>query len=66
MLLLLAPCPCACPQPLNIERRKGGLDWTYLGVTMTGMARLNNVEALLTDVLTRNVPGDYIETGVWR
>lgn len=61
------PLPYVCSlQPLEVERRKTGMDWTYLGETMTGMARLDNVEALVNDVLARKVPGDYIETGVWR
>ena len=47
------------------ERRVGG-DWAFLGVTMAGELRLNNVEKLLDDVIKNKVPGDYIETGVWR
>jgi hypothetical protein len=50
----------------NIQRRKTGLDWTYLGDTMTGWARMNNVADLLKDVIVKQVPGDYMETGVWR
>jgi hypothetical protein len=52
--------------PLNWTMREGGIDWTYLGYTMTGTKRLNNVHALLQDVFQNNVKGDYIETGVWR
>ncbi|KAM3567280.1 hypothetical protein VYU27_010571 [Nannochloropsis oceanica] len=47
-------------------KRGSGLDWTYLGNTMTGGARLNNLESLLEDVFLQGIPGDYIETGVWR
>jgi hypothetical protein len=50
----------------DLERRKGGEDWTYLGDTMTGWARLKNVADLLKDVIETQVPGDYMETGVWR
>ena len=55
---------------LNLPYRKGnreqGKDWTYLGDTMTGTKRLNNVRDLLIDVIGNNIEGDYIETGVWR
>ena len=50
----------------NLEKRKVGLDWTYLGDTMTGWMRIDNVRKLLIDVMTNGVPGDFIETGVWR
>ncbi len=30
--------------PLDAEKRAKGLDWTYLGVTMRGGARLDNVK----------------------
>lgn len=52
--------------PFNKEKRKGGEDWTYLGDTMSGWARIDNVRDLLHDVFKHNVIGDYIETGVWR
>eukprot|EP00537_Pseudo-nitzschia_pungens_P000053 CAMPEP_0172370636 /NCGR_PEP_ID=MMETSP1060-20121228/38711_1 /TAXON_ID=37318 /ORGANISM="Pseudo-nitzschia pungens, Strain cf. cingulata" /LENGTH=336 /DNA_ID=CAMNT_0013095965 /DNA_START=268 /DNA_END=1281 /DNA_ORIENTATION=+ len=52
--------------PLNIENRKNGLDFTFLGDTMTGWARLDNVYDLLRNVTRNNIKGDYIETGVWR
>jgi hypothetical protein len=52
--------------PLDAAKRATGLDWTYLGVTMTGRARLDNVKLLLEDVFLNSIPGDYIETGVWR
>lgn len=53
-------------KPLDWEAREKGTDWTYLGYTMTGTRRLNNVHALLQDVFQNKVEGDYIETGVWR
>ncbi len=34
--------------------------------TMLGLKRLDNIERCVVDVLERNVPGDLIETGVWR
>jgi hypothetical protein len=50
----------------DLESRKFGKDWTYLGDTMTGWARIKNVADLLKDVIENQVPGDYMETGVWR
>eukprot|EP00667_Euglena_gracilis_P015690 EG_transcript_16352 len=35
-------------------------------LSMAGLRRLNNVQSLLEDVVFRGVPGDFIETGVWR
>jgi hypothetical protein len=46
--------------------REGGLDWTYLGSTMTGIQRINNVQYLISQVVQNNIPGDYLEAGVWR
>jgi hypothetical protein len=34
--------------------------------TMTPIARLDNVERCVVDVLERGVPGDLLEAGVWR
>ncbi|HEX2092495.1 MAG TPA: TylF/MycF/NovP-related O-methyltransferase [Longimicrobiaceae bacterium] len=36
------------------------------GETMIGMARLDNLQECITDILENDVPGDLIETGVWR
>lgn len=33
---------------------------------MIGLARLDNLQMCVTEVLRRNVPGDLVETGVWR
>jgi hypothetical protein len=52
------------PAHMDLNNRKQGLDWAYLGDTMTGWIRLDNVRTLLTDIVMRNVTGDYIETGV--
>lgn len=54
------------PVPISIQKREGGEDWAYFGDTMTGWKRLDNVWNLIKSVVEENVPGDYIETGVWR
>jgi hypothetical protein len=43
--------------PLNLEARQKGKDWTYMGETMTGLKRLENVEKLLIDVFSNKVRG---------
>jgi hypothetical protein len=48
------------------EARRSGQDWPHEAETMVGMARLRNVENCVRDVLARGVPGDLVETGVWR
>ncbi|MDQ6941168.1 MAG: TylF/MycF family methyltransferase [Candidatus Eremiobacteraeota bacterium] len=35
-------------------------------VSMLPRARMDNIQACVTNVVARNVPGDLIETGVWR
>jgi hypothetical protein len=35
-------------------------------ISMLPLARMDNLEACVKDVVARNVPGDVIETGVWR
>jgi len=49
-----------------VANREAGLDWAYLGVTMTGKKRIETIEKVLTDIFQKKVPGDIIETGVWR
>jgi O-methyltransferase len=46
--------------------RAEGRDWPADAETMIGLQRLDNLQHCITDVLHRRVPGDLIETGVWR
>jgi hypothetical protein len=46
--------------------RTEGRDWPADAETMAGMLRLDNVQHCVVDVLRHGVPGDLIETGVWR
>ena len=50
--------------PENIRRE--GLDWPSRAYTMIGIKRLDNLQHCIESVLDNNVPGDFIETGVWR
>jgi O-methyltransferase len=56
--------PWSGPSYNDIVRRVGK-DWPSQAHTMVGLERLNNIERLM-DYTLHNVPGDYIETGVWR
>ncbi|HKO96202.1 MAG TPA: TylF/MycF family methyltransferase [Pyrinomonadaceae bacterium] len=48
------------------ELRSVGRDWPQIAHSMIGVQRLENVRQLVQRVLDENVPGDLIETGVWR
>jgi len=50
----------------NEFRRENGQDWPVIAHTMIGLKRLNNLQFCVEDVLKNHVPGDLIETGVWR
>jgi len=47
-------------------KRRDGRDYPPTAETMVGAARLDNVEALVVRALREGVPGDLVETGVWR
>ena len=46
--------------------RSIGRDWPTSALTMIGTARMRNLRMLTLRALDENVPGDFIETGVWR
>ncbi|MEU3950511.1 TylF/MycF family methyltransferase [Streptomyces sp. NPDC029526] len=48
------------------EHRETGMDWPSVAHTMVGLKRIRNVRNLLDRVVADGVPGDFIETGVWR
>jgi O-methyltransferase len=48
------------------ERREEGKDWPALALTMVGAKRMDNLQMCVETVLRDGVPGDLIETGVWR
>jgi O-methyltransferase len=53
-------------QPYVPELRETGRDWPARAETMAGLRRLRNTRACIEQVLHDDVPGDLIETGVWR
>jgi len=58
--------PAAEVAEFDLDRRTEGRDWPTDAHTMIGLKRLDNIQFCVEDVLKRNVPGDLIETGVWR
>jgi surfactin synthase thioesterase subunit len=46
--------------------RRSGLDWPSSAHTMIGLRRLDNIQHCVEQILRDRVPGDFIETGVWR
>ena len=46
--------------------RSDGKDWPPTAETMVGRQRLDDVRQCVNSVLADGVPGDFIETGVWR
>ena len=46
--------------------RMEGRIWPVVAHTMIGLKRLDNLEFCIEQVITNGVPGDLIETGVWR
>jgi len=52
--------------PFDEAARTEGRDWPADAETMVGLKRLDNIQYCVTEVIRKNVPGDLIETGVWR
>jgi O-methyltransferase len=48
------------------QLRTIGADWPPRAHTMIGLKRLDNVQHCVETVLRDQIPGDLIETGVWR
>lgn len=46
--------------------REMGLDWPSRAESMIGLRRMDNLQHCIETVLCEDVPGDLIETGVWR
>jgi O-methyltransferase len=52
--------------PFDPEARADGREWPPEADTMIGLKRLENLQYCVTEVIRKDVPGDFIETGVWR
>lgn len=53
-------------RPYDRAAREGGLDWPSRAESMIGLRRMDNLQHCIEVVLREDVPGDLIETGVWR
>jgi hypothetical protein len=54
------------PHRVTAIEREEGTDWPLYADTMIGLRRLDNLQDCIESVLRDKVPGDFIETGVWR
>ncbi len=52
--------------PADAEQKYAGGIWPSRAHTMIGVPRLINIKQCVEEVLIKGVPGDLIETGVWR
>src|SRR5262245_3808482 len=48
------------------EYREQGWDWPSAAPSMIGFKRMENVRSECERVIRAGVPGDFMETGVWR
>jgi O-methyltransferase len=53
-------------EPDRTDARQEGRDWPLEAETMVGLKRLENLQQCVTSVIRNGIPGDLIETGVWR
>ncbi|MBA2246157.1 MAG: class I SAM-dependent methyltransferase [Gemmatimonadetes bacterium] len=51
---------------VDAAARAEGRDWPSEAETMVGLRRLDHLQGCIADILSKDVPGDLIETGVWR
>ena len=48
------------------DLREDGRMWPGQGLTMIGLKRLDQLQECISEVIEQQIPGDLIETGVWR
>ncbi|MEM7351993.1 MAG: TylF/MycF family methyltransferase [Acidobacteriota bacterium] len=53
-------------QDFDPRVRENGMDWPGQALSMIGAHRMDNIRSCLETVIADDVPGDLIETGVWR
>jgi O-methyltransferase len=54
------------PNRVDARTRETGRDWPPTAETMIGRKRLDSLQMCIELVLADSIPGDLIETGVWR
>jgi O-methyltransferase len=50
----------------QLRFRTAGMDWPLHGLTMVGLARLDDLQRCVESIVRDAVPGDLIEAGSWR
>lgn len=60
------PLPASNVEGYKPEYREQGWDWPSKAPSMIGTLRMENVRRECERVIEENVPGDFVETGVWR
>jgi O-methyltransferase len=50
----------------QLRFRTAGMDWPLHGLTMVGLARLDDLQSCVESLVRDGVPGDLIEAGSWR
>jgi Macrocin-O-methyltransferase (TylF) len=60
------PLPASNVDRYYDEVREQGWDWPSRAPSMIGAKRMNNVRSECERVIRAGVPGDFMETGVWR
>ena len=50
----------------DAKKRDRGLDWPHQALTMIGRIRLRSLRECCELVLRERIPGDFVETGIWR
>ncbi|MEO1563877.1 MAG: TylF/MycF/NovP-related O-methyltransferase [Pseudomonadota bacterium] len=53
-------------EAFDLENRVNGRDWPKQGFSMAGHKRLRSLADQVIETVQNGVPGDFIETGVWR
>jgi len=60
------PLPSSKVEGYKPEYREHGWDWPSKAPSMIGGLRMENVRSECERVIAENIPGDFVETGVWR
>jgi O-methyltransferase len=53
-------------KPYDPKLRELGQDWPSRAESMIGLRRMDNIQQCIEEIESDGVPGDLIETGVWR
>ena len=56
----------ALKKAYDAHARENGLDWPVRAESMIGVKRMSNIQHCIEQIVRDDVPGDLIETGVWR